>query len=407
MNDRVMEFRIGVVVLAAVIGAVILIMLFGPQESIFSFQGHYTVQVIFPEAPGVREETPVLKSGVVIGRVTGVKLIDQDRAALVTLQIDSDRKIYSDEICRINRGLLGDTELEFVKEPRPRASGFQRVGALPGAPRTEGGAAWNEQGEAKPIPPGGPPLRGEVSHNPAEVVGNLEGELSRAISSVADTSTKLGNFIQRIDTLLGADEDVNVNRQRVRSVVDQSRETMRSIQQLADNANELVGDPQLRQRLRDSLSAVPELVEKTRIAVDSMNLAMSNLDSNLRNVQGFTQSLREGGQDMIAQLRDGASKLNAVMGEIQDFSRNLNSSQGSLGQLINDPQLYQNLNRTVANINQTMANVNELTRRLEPILNDARVFSDKIARHPEVLGVRGAIAPQSGAKGVPNFAFPP
>jgi phospholipid/cholesterol/gamma-HCH transport system substrate-binding protein len=54
-----------------------------------------------------------------------------------------------------------------------------------------------------------------------------------------------------------------------------------------------------------------------------------------------------------------------------------------------------------------MANVNELTRRLEPILNDARVFSDKIARHPEVLGVRGAIAPQSGAKGVPNFAFPP
>ena len=77
---------------------------------------------------------------------------------------------------------------------------------------------------------------------------------------IADTSIKLkwmdvvlGNFIQRIDTLLGADEDVNVNRERVRNVVDQARETMRSIQQLSDSANELVGDPQMRQRLRVGL----------------------------------------------------------------------------------------------------------------------------------------------------------
>ena len=32
------------------------------------------------------------------------------------------------------------------------------------------------------------------------------------------------------------------------------------------------------------------------------------------------------------------------------------------------------------------------------IISDARVFSDKIARHPELLGVRGAIKPEEGAR---------
>ena len=67
------------------------------------------------------------------------------------------------------------------------------------------------------------------------------------------------------------------------------------------------------------------------------------------------------------------------------------SQQGSLGQLLNNPELYQHLNRAAKNID-------ELTRQLKPILDDARVFSDKIARHPETLGVRGAIQRSPGIK---------
>jgi phospholipid/cholesterol/gamma-HCH transport system substrate-binding protein len=46
-------------------------------------------------------------------------------------------------------------------------------------------------------------------------------------------------------------------------------------------------------------------------------------------------------------------------------------------------------------------NVEELTLLLRPIVNDARIFSDKIARHPEILGVRGAIKPEDGTKSLP------
>jgi phospholipid/cholesterol/gamma-HCH transport system substrate-binding protein len=59
--------------------------------------------------------------------------------------------------------------------------------------------------------------------------------------------------------------------------------------------------------------------------------------------------------------------------------------------MVNNPDLYQNLNRA-------SINVEELSRQLRPILNDVRVFTDKIARHPESLGVRGAIKPDQGTK---------
>jgi phospholipid/cholesterol/gamma-HCH transport system substrate-binding protein len=61
-----------------------------------------------------------------------------------------------------------------------------------------------------------------------------------------------------------------------------------------------------------------------------------------------------------------------------------------LGQLIHNPELYQNLNRTIRNVEY-------LTRKLEPIIDDARVFSDKVSRNPGII-VRDAVRPGPGLK---------
>ena len=45
-----------------------------------------------------------------------------------------------------------------------------------------------------------------------------------------------------------------------------------------------------------------------------------------------------------------------------------------------------------------MGNVRKLTQELRPIVDDVRVFTDKIARHPEQLGVRGALDRRPGLK---------
>jgi phospholipid/cholesterol/gamma-HCH transport system substrate-binding protein len=45
----------------------------------------------------------------------------------------------------------------------------------------------------------------------------------------------------------------------------------------------------------------------------------------------------------------------------------------------------------------TLQNIEVVTRRLQPIIEDARVFSDKVSREPSsLINLRGAITGQRG-----------
>ena len=67
MNDRVMQFRVGVVVLATAIITGILIVLFGDLPSLV--QATYPLKMSFTDARGVADGTPVRKNGILVGRV--------------------------------------------------------------------------------------------------------------------------------------------------------------------------------------------------------------------------------------------------------------------------------------------------------------------------------------------------
>ena len=54
----------------------------------------------------------------------------------------------------------------------------------------------------------------------------------------------------------------------------------------------------------------------------------------------------------------------------------------SLKRLLEDPKLYQHLDDAALKLDASLT-------ELQTIMKDLTVFSDKIARHPEVLGVRG------------------
>jgi phospholipid/cholesterol/gamma-HCH transport system substrate-binding protein len=122
-----------------------------------------------------------------------------------------------------------------------------------------------------------------------------------------------------------------------------------------------------------------------------MGDAMETVQKNLKNLEGLTEPLGKNGETLVQRMTDGTDKLNRVMDEMLHFSQMLNDPNNTIGQLLNNPELSQHLNRAVKN-------VDDLIRQLKPILDDARVFSDKIARHPETLGVRGAIQRSPGIK---------
>jgi len=372
MDERLMQFRIGVMVLATILITVILSLLFGPQADfthVFQLNKKYTIRIEFREAPGVRENTPIKKSGIVIGRVATIELVDQGRAAMIVARIDEGMKIFDNEVCRINRSLLGDSELEFYK------------------------LAGVELG--KEIDPD-KLLKGTVLPDPLQVVGNLGGDLSVAINSVSEAGGKISGLIDKFDTVLGTPEDVAEARDRLRKVLDRTSDTMESFKRLADNANEIIGDAESQQRLRGAIDEIPQTIADVRTTINGLNRTLELADSNLRNLEGFTGALDEHGVQMLERLNSSSEKLDRIMNEAVVFTNSMNTSQGSLGKFVNDPELYDSLTRSAKNFE-------DLTPQLRAIVHDIRVLSDELARHPGMI-IRDAVKPGAGTKGVPPLS---
>lgn len=153
MEDRMVQFRVGIVVVATVLIAGLLTALVA-DRSAFSLKRQYTIEINLEQAPGVMPGTPVRRSGVLVGRVEEVDLTDD--GVTVTAQIDGDRRIRTDEQCVVKSNFFGDAVLAFI----------------PGDARGKG---FLEPGQS---------IRGEVQKNPLDVFANLEGDLANTIESL-------------------------------------------------------------------------------------------------------------------------------------------------------------------------------------------------------------------------------
>jgi len=359
MDERAVQLRVGLMVLASLGVAVILVAMLGEMPRML--RGTYTISITFPRAPAVTKDTPVRKSGILIGRVSEVRFADAG-GVIVTARINDDVELRHNEVCRIKGSLLGDAVLQFVP--------------------------CGDEDAPQTVIRAGEELAGLVVADPLEVIANLEGNFARAIGSVAETSDELGRFIRRVDHLLESNE------QRVNRIIVQSDETLKELKTALRNANELVSDPEVRAQLREAIATVPQILAEAQQTVRRMNDTIAVMEENLRDVQGLTRPLGQRGAILVERIDQGTAKLDTLLGEIVQLTKTLNSRQGSLGQLLNNPDLYQRLNRAAMN-------VEEISRDLRPVVRDARIFTDKIARNPAVLGVRGALEKRPGLKDSP------
>ena len=114
MDERVVQFRVGVLVLATFIITVLLVILFGDFESYTNRT--YPVTIHLEHARGLQEGATVRKSGLPIGRVTAIDFAD-DGGVDVDVEINSDVIISRNELPQLRTSLFGDSELEFVPDP--------------------------------------------------------------------------------------------------------------------------------------------------------------------------------------------------------------------------------------------------------------------------------------------------
>lgn len=394
MDDRMMQFRVGAVVLGVVLITGVLTVMFGHMPG-----AHYTIYVDFANAPGVAQGTPVKDSGVLIGRVTDVQLREgsSGEPVHVTLEIESKYKIRANQTIQVSSGLLGDTELDVVDQPRGTPSEAAPAGH-PEENKPDTGAPPTVRGQSgdPPQAPGSPPstfiqpgqtIKGtSAGGSPSQEFAHLEADMDKVSNSLTAAGDEVRELAHNLNTMFGDGDP-----QKFRRLVDKTEGAMDAMQKTLNDVDKIVGDPKMQADMRRSLADLPETLRQLQQSLQSIQTTTALADENLKNLQGFTRPLSEQGGEMVRHANSSIRELDELLGQVSRFTTGLNSSQGTLGQLINSPELYQQLA-------EAAANVNELTRRMAPILNDVRTFTDRIARHPEVLGVRGAIDRSPGIK---------
>ncbi len=354
MDDRIMQFRVGVMVLATLIIAAILVMYFEklPIKGLF-LEKPYIVKVKFRKIRDIAKGTSIYKNGVRIGEVKKVELADGDTAVLVTAEIERKRQIYENEECHITSDLMGNTRLTFQlskdsdipkgpidKEPPPTLPGFA----------TEDPTGMKAAMEAA--------LKG-----PFDTVEGTSEALKEAGDKLADAAEKFSNFLDQNSVKM--------------------TNTLDSMGKAAENANDLFGDPETQAQLKVALRGLPD-------TLDQFSLIMKSAKTSFDDLEEFTGALNVDGKKSVQDIHSLLVQAKDFMTELNTIIQAINDEESSLGLLIKDPQLYDDLAGAAKN-------VREASRRLKPIADDIRIFTDKIARHPGIL-VRDAVRPGAGIK---------
>jgi len=434
MNEQAIRFRIGIFVLGALLLLGVLIVLFGGFPNYFRAGTGYTV--VFSTAPGVSPGTPVRRSGVKIGEVRHVTLDNDTGKVHVAISVDPAFTLRRSDLPTLVMGLLGgDATIDFLPpegkavDPRPVEAG----GTLEGVTQTDTASVLQKAGEV--MPPAKEAMEEmrkvfrqfdkmaplmeetlkeyrELGKATREMVPELRKtndevrelakssrqsipELKKTNEELQVTARSWGKVAERMDLLLQTNED------KIVKALDRLEDTLKRISATFSDENQRYLNETLRNvkvssdKLDSVVRNTDEMLKETRMTLKRVNDSLARSDEVLANMQKATRPMAERSETILKNIEESTDKLNRLLGDSRDLMHAISRNDGTLQRLLTDPSLYKNLDDMACQVSRMMP-------RLDRILRDAEIFADKIARHPESLGIGGVVRPGTGLKEPPT-----
>lgn len=286
------ELKAGVIALLAIIGFVLLFQ-FMKGRSLFTTDNIFYAK--YDNVEGLAQSSPVSINGLKVGQVD--KIIPQTSK---TGQITFIVKITVDNNFEFSK----NSALEIF-EPSLMGGKEMRINLMYGGQTAKDGDT----------------LKGAFK------LGTL-GSLSSQVGPVKD---QLQTVLYRVDSLMGNANKIfdDQNRAEIRALLSNLNKTVGALQTTAGSVNNLVGhnDPKL-QKVLDDASVT---MQSGKTTLDKYGNLAESIDTKKLNAT-------------IANLDVTVGKLNQVIGGID-------KGEGSLGKLMKDEQLYNNLNSASTNLN--------------------------------------------------------
>lgn len=374
MNERVMQFRIGMFVIVAGLVLTMLIVWFGESPALFRDHGYLTVR--FVEAPGIAVGIPVRKSGIRIGEVSAIQFDLRPGAGdgvLVTMALEHQYPLADGAVPRLSRALIGDVSIDMLPG---EGQGELVLSPSPSASMQEGRII---EGTVSPDPSNALAAATIAFERAGDTLQAID-EAAKAIAAVADkvedipglittwrdTGAKAGSLAERLD----------------RAVAEYEPEigpTITSLRTAADSVNATLDEP-TRQKLQETVS--------------NLSAGSTRLNKLLADLGPLAADLgATAGVSPTTNLGQSAMRLNRIVYEIglltaalPDRNGRALNPNGSLQRLVLRPDLHDSLLRASKSMEDVFA-------AARPVLRSLGEFADRIARDPSAIS-RGALQPR-------------
>ena len=323
MRETRHNFWVGLFVLCGLAALGALIVLFGQGPTWLIGGDRYKLNIFFDYASGIRAGTQVTVSGKEIGRVTDVGFRDPNDLSLGVKVVVAIENQYE-----LPRGSRAESfEAGVITGGRPPI--FIILG-----PR-----------DASPLQPG-QELRGVIrsateSIFPTGVVDTFEKsatQIGEAADALKPVLVDLHEIMQprstaEVDMPGGPPGNLSTAMARIDG-------TLR-------NVNEVIGDPEVQQQVKDSVANIHEITEDGKIVLADLKEAATGVKevvADAKTLMGAAQGSLEkadGHFDRLARKgMDFLERAGRVVDELHATTRQLNQGQGTVGKLLVDAKLY-------------------------------------------------------------------
>jgi phospholipid/cholesterol/gamma-HCH transport system substrate-binding protein len=409
MSNQTMKVQIGLLVLGGFLLLGTLVIMFGSIPGLFKSVNHY--QVSFNDAPGISAGAPVRRSGVRIGQVSHITLDDKNGQVIVNLTIERSYKIRKYEQPTLVTGLLGTddmidpnreevalgTTIEGVRAANVASLLNRASDIVPSTQETLNEMSKSIQKLEKIAPKVEEALK-EFT-NTAKKIQDVVPEVKKTLDEYSAVARQYNRIGERVDLLIQANQDKIVkiievaaddlnklgnilndeNQKQVSSILKNVRKGTEDIDQLAKNTDEMMKELKLLvKKVNDQFSVVEEMINDISVLIKPFANRSESLAKNIDEI--FEKSV-------------------FTISDIRELVRVIGQADGTIKRFLTDPGIYNNLDNAIGAVTR-------MTPKIERVLKDVEIFTDKIARHPESIGLGGVVRPGSGLKDNPPSANP-
>ncbi|HEY0272485.1 MAG TPA: MlaD family protein [Chitinophaga sp.] len=293
------ETKVGII---ATVAIVMLVIGFNLLKGKNIFSRSFTIYAKYNQVNGLQPANSVQVNGLTVGSVSSLELMDKSAGQiLVALRITKKVNIPKNTVARISSDLLGTKTVTLVFGDSPQY--LQDKDTINSS------------------------LDGSITDA-------LKAQLDPLVSKVQGTLTEVDSVLQTVNTIFDAATQTNL-----KEAVGHLNHTMHNFSNASASINQML-DPQ-----HGNIKATFD-----NFAAISANLRNNNdkITAILANAQQTTNALANGQLDKTLQ------DLQTSMDQLKAIIANINSSNGTIGLMLHDKKVYNNLEASTNNLNKLL-----------------------------------------------------